>query len=177
MIYEKYNTDLSGAESTFYKMLGFFFSPFIPILGLSIKLGETVTEKALKDMTFTSVAGRLRSDNGKFSIVPDYISQNSGQIYTYLLKKSALVLLGTLLFGGLSLFCKYKSAKRQKELQESQRSIQGSKDLKCLQCGDQCDQYFKPCFEIVLCQKCSSSVSECPKCHKSISDKVAFHIS
>ena len=177
MIYEKYNTDLSGAESTFYKALGFFLYPFIPILGLSIKLGETVTEKALKDMTFTSVAGRLRSDNGKFSIVPDYISQNSGQTYTYLLKKSALVLLGTLIFGGLSLFFKYKSTLRQKELQESKRSIQGSKNLECLQCGNQCDQYFKPCFEIALCQKCSNSVTECPKCHSPISEKVAFHIS
>jgi hypothetical protein len=144
---------------------------------MTIKLGETVTEKAIKSKSFVTVCGKLKNDGDRFTIVPEFIAPSLRQIYTHLLAKSFLVILGSALFALISLKCLSASRSREKELRESKKRLKGPSDLKCQKCGKLCDSYFEPCLEIVLCQSCSLGITECPKCQKAITGRVGFHIS
>lgn len=176
-IYEKYNQSISSSESFFYAFLKLLLMPMFSLFGMTIKTGETITEKALYSKSFVTVAGRLKSTNGELSMVPDFIAPKYSRIQSYLAGKAFWVLLGQAVFATLSAVLWRYSVKREKELRDSKKDLVGTKNLKCSDCVNPCNMFFEPCLDMVLCSKCSETVNICPKCSKAISVKIPIHLS
>ena len=177
LIYEKYSQTVSRTESIVYGIAKILLMPIFSLFGVTIKTGETVTEKAIHKNGFITVAGRLKANNGELAIVPDFIAPKLSNIQNYLAGKAVWVLIGQTIFISLSAVLWIYSIKRENDLKKSKKALSGNRNLKCSQCENPCNVFFEPCLDIVLCSTCSQSIQTCPKCSKPITHQIPIHLS